>query len=115
MKMKTSVLQVCGFVTEFGLVNDHSKSSPAPRKQRLFNAPTRVQNPRDCLLSPSMPKFFHGGHYDDEPDTVPSRLGELTLRSRLEREEQYRNGWRRNLSIAALVVIACVAAVFMLR
>ena len=25
-----------------------------------------------------MPKFFHGGHYDDEPDTVPSRLGELT-------------------------------------
>ena len=61
-----------------------------------------------------MPKFFHGGHYDDEPDTVPSRLGELTLRSRLEREEQYRNGWRRNLTIA-LVVIAGVAAVIVMR
>lgn len=57
-----------------------------------------------------MPKFFHGAHYDDEPDTVPSRLGELTLRSRLEQQEQYRNGWRRNLTIAALVVIAVVAA-----
>ena len=57
-----------------------------------------------------MPKFFDGGHYDDEPDTVPSRLGELTLRSRLEQQEQSRNGWRRNLTIAALVVIAVVAA-----
>lgn len=57
-----------------------------------------------------MPKFFDGDHYDDEPDTVPSRLGELTLRSRLEQQEQYRNGWRRNLTIAALVVIAVVAA-----
>jgi len=62
-----------------------------------------------------MPKFFHGGHYDDEPDTVPSRLGELTLRSRLEQQEQYRNGWRRNLTIAALVVIACVVAALVLR
>jgi hypothetical protein len=57
-----------------------------------------------------MPKFFDGGHYDDEPDTVPSHLGELTLRSRLEQQEQYRNGWRRNLTIAALVVIAVIAA-----
>lgn len=57
-----------------------------------------------------MPKFFDGDQYDDEPDTVPSRLGELTLRSRLEQQEQYRNGWRRNLTIAALVVIAVVAA-----
>ena len=62
-----------------------------------------------------MPKFFHVGHYDDEPDTVPSRLGELTLRSRLEQQEQYRNGWRRNLTIAVLVVIACVVAALVLR
>jgi hypothetical protein len=62
-----------------------------------------------------MPKFFHGGHYDAEPDTVPSHLGELTLRSRLEQQEQYRNGWRRNLTVAALVVIACVVAVLVLR
>lgn len=61
-----------------------------------------------------MPKFFHGRHYDDEPDTVPSRLGELTLRSRLDQQEQYRNGWRRNLTIA-LVVIACVVAALVLR
>lgn len=61
-----------------------------------------------------MPKFFHGGHYDDEPDTVPSRLGELTLRSRLEQQEQYRNGWRRNLTIA-VVVIACVVAALVLH
>lgn len=62
-----------------------------------------------------MSKFFHDGHYDDEPDTVPSRLGELTLRSRLDQQEQYRDAWRRNLTIAALVVIACVIAALVLR
>ena len=62
-----------------------------------------------------MSKFFHVGRHHDDPDTVPSRLGELTLRSRLERQEQYRNGWRRNLTIAMLIVAACVAAHYLLR
>lgn len=57
-----------------------------------------------------MSKFFHTGRHDDAPDTVPSRLGELTLRDRLERQEQYRSGWRRNLTIVALIVVACVVA-----
>lgn len=61
-----------------------------------------------------MSKFFPRGHYDDEPDTVPSRLDALTLHSRLEQREQYRDGWRRNLSIVALVLIALVMT-FLLR
>jgi hypothetical protein len=62
-----------------------------------------------------MSKSFSRRRYDDEPDTVPSRLGELTLRSRLEREEQYRNGWRRNLSIAVLLVVGCVLAGYLMH
>lgn len=62
-----------------------------------------------------MSKSFSHRRYDDEPDTVPSRLGELTLRSRLEREEQYRNGWRRNLSIAVLLVVGCVLAGYLMH
>lgn len=62
-----------------------------------------------------MSKFFHTGRHDDAPDTVPSRLGELTLRDRLDRQEQYRNGWRRNLTVAALIVIACVVARYLTR
>lgn len=62
-----------------------------------------------------MSKSFSSSRYDDEPDTVPSRLGELTLRSRLEQEEQYRSGWRRNLSIAVLLVVACVLVGYFLH
>src|SRR4051812_30818677 len=62
-----------------------------------------------------MSKSFSSRSYDDEPDTVPSRLGELTLRSRLEQEEQYRNGWRRNLSIAVLLVVACILGGYFLH
>lgn len=62
-----------------------------------------------------MSKFFTAGRYDDEPDTVPSRLDALTLHSRLERREQYRNGWRRNLSIVALILIASALARYLLR
>jgi hypothetical protein len=62
-----------------------------------------------------MPKSFSSQRYDDEPDTVPSRLGELTLRSRLEQQEQYRSGWRRNLTIAVLLVAVCVLAGYFLH
>ncbi|MGJ7521770.1 hypothetical protein ACSFA0_14890 [Variovorax sp. LT1P1] len=62
-----------------------------------------------------MSKFFHTGRHDDAPDTVPSRLGELSLRARLERQEQYRSGWRRNLTIAALIVAACAVARYLTR
>ncbi|MGJ7490247.1 hypothetical protein [Variovorax sp. ZT4R33] len=62
-----------------------------------------------------MSKFFPRGRYDDEPDTVPSRLDALTLHSRLEQREQYRDGWRRNLSIIALVLIGALVLTFLLR
>lgn len=62
-----------------------------------------------------MSKFFHTGRHDNDPDTVPSQLSELSLRHRLERREEYRDGWRRNLTIAALLVIACMLAGYFLH
>ena len=51
-----------------------------------------------------------------EDDTTPSRLEELTSNSRLAQREQYAVGWRRNLLIAALVVVfAAVIALLAAR
>lgn len=48
----------------------------------------------------------HNRFSEEEPDTIPSRLDALTSRHRLEQLNQHRAGWRRNLLIAAIVMIA---------
>ncbi|MDR6539690.1 hypothetical protein [Variovorax soli] len=56
----------------------------------------------------------HDRFHADELDTVPSRLDELTLHSRLEQREQHRKGWLRNLTIAAVVTVV-VMVIFLAR
>jgi hypothetical protein len=46
--------------------------------------------------------------YPNEPDTIPSRLDELTAHRRLEQREVHRAGWRRNLSILGVVIAVAV-------
>ncbi|VWX63543.1 conserved hypothetical protein [Burkholderiales bacterium 8X] len=46
---------------------------------------------------------------DDDIDTIPSRLDELTTRSRMEELERNKAGWRRNMLVAILVVLIVVA------
>ena len=41
-------------------------------------------------------------------DTIPSRLDELTTRSRLEESQRNRAGWRRNLLLVGLAVLVAV-------
>lgn len=52
---------------------------------------------------------------DDYVDTTPSRLDQLTTRSRLEQQQRYAAGWRRNMAAAAAVVVAVLVILYLKR
>jgi hypothetical protein len=60
-------------------------------------------------------RFNTHNRFAAELDSAPSRLEELTLHHRLEESERHASGWRRNLSVAALLVIAVLVTVFIAR
>ncbi|CAN7164250.1 hypothetical protein LJR290_000170 [Variovorax sp. LjRoot290] len=57
-------------------------------------------------------RFNTHNRFAAELDSAPSRLEDLTLHHRLEEREQRTSGWRRNMGVAALVVVAVLVAMF---
>jgi hypothetical protein len=60
-------------------------------------------------------RFNTHNRFAAELDSAPSRLEDLTLHHRLEEREQSASGWRRNLSVAALLVVAVLVTMFIAR
>ncbi|RST50001.1 hypothetical protein [Variovorax sp. MHTC-1] len=60
-------------------------------------------------------RFNTHNRFAEELDSAPSGLEELTFYRRLEEHERRAAGWRRNLSVAALAIVAVVVAIFIAR
>jgi hypothetical protein len=60
-------------------------------------------------------RFSTHNRFAAELDSAPSRLEDLTLQHRLEEREQRASGSRRNLFVAALLIVAVLVTVFIAR